>query len=203
MAKIGRNDACPCGSGKKYQKCCLAAPPGEAMLKRQYALLGVVSSYIMGHPRCVDASGGRFRCNDAFRNFVIGLREQHADLEIERFTETIQVPLDALKAWLVADGRGTFDELSNSVADLVDQSRLDEALAVCEGIQREYPETLAILQRFAMVHEARGEWALAASYHRRALAFTDLPDQRDGFDDAVRANLRERLAHVRARVNAV
>jgi len=22
-AKVGRNDACPCGSGKKYKKCCL------------------------------------------------------------------------------------------------------------------------------------------------------------------------------------
>ena len=22
--KIGRNDACPCGSGRKYKKCCLA-----------------------------------------------------------------------------------------------------------------------------------------------------------------------------------
>jgi len=22
--KAGRNDACPCGSGKKYKKCCLA-----------------------------------------------------------------------------------------------------------------------------------------------------------------------------------
>ena len=22
MAKAGRNDACPCGSGKKYKKCC-------------------------------------------------------------------------------------------------------------------------------------------------------------------------------------
>ena len=22
-AKIGRNDSCPCGSGKKYKKCCL------------------------------------------------------------------------------------------------------------------------------------------------------------------------------------
>jgi len=22
MAKIGRNDPCPCGSGKKYKKCC-------------------------------------------------------------------------------------------------------------------------------------------------------------------------------------
>jgi uncharacterized protein YecA (UPF0149 family) len=23
-AKIGRNDPCPCGSGRKYKKCCLA-----------------------------------------------------------------------------------------------------------------------------------------------------------------------------------
>lgn len=24
--KIGRNDPCPCGSGKKYKKCCLDKP---------------------------------------------------------------------------------------------------------------------------------------------------------------------------------
>ncbi|HDP1356122.1 TPA: SEC-C domain-containing protein, partial [Klebsiella pneumoniae] len=23
-AKVGRNDPCPCGSGKKYKQCCLA-----------------------------------------------------------------------------------------------------------------------------------------------------------------------------------
>jgi uncharacterized protein YecA (UPF0149 family) len=26
MNKIGRNDPCPCGSGKKYKKCCLHVP---------------------------------------------------------------------------------------------------------------------------------------------------------------------------------
>lgn len=26
MNKIGRNEPCPCGSGKKYKKCCLPAP---------------------------------------------------------------------------------------------------------------------------------------------------------------------------------
>jgi len=26
MGKIGRNDTCPCGSGKKYKKCCLNGP---------------------------------------------------------------------------------------------------------------------------------------------------------------------------------
>ena len=25
--KVGRNDPCPCGSGKKHKKCCLAATP--------------------------------------------------------------------------------------------------------------------------------------------------------------------------------
>lgn len=26
MKKYGRNEPCPCGSGKKYKKCCLVAP---------------------------------------------------------------------------------------------------------------------------------------------------------------------------------
>ena len=30
MAKIGRNDPCPCGSGKKYKKCCLASDEAAA-----------------------------------------------------------------------------------------------------------------------------------------------------------------------------
>jgi hypothetical protein len=29
MAKIGRNDPCPCGSGKKFKKCCLGKKPRE------------------------------------------------------------------------------------------------------------------------------------------------------------------------------
>ena len=24
MKKVGRNESCPCGSGKKYKKCCLS-----------------------------------------------------------------------------------------------------------------------------------------------------------------------------------
>jgi SWIM/SEC-C metal-binding protein len=26
VQKVGRNDVCPCGSGKKFKKCCIAAP---------------------------------------------------------------------------------------------------------------------------------------------------------------------------------
>jgi methionyl aminopeptidase len=43
MVKIGRNDPCPCGSGKKYKKCCLgeqAAPLKElqARYRRKYGI---------------------------------------------------------------------------------------------------------------------------------------------------------------------
>ena len=30
VAKVGRNDPCPCCSGKKYKKCCLDAPVSAA-----------------------------------------------------------------------------------------------------------------------------------------------------------------------------
>ena len=32
MAKIGRNDPCPCGSGKKFKKCCLGKKPREQIV---------------------------------------------------------------------------------------------------------------------------------------------------------------------------
>jgi hypothetical protein len=36
--KVGRNDPCSCGSGKKYKKCCLAKDDAaEREVARQYA----------------------------------------------------------------------------------------------------------------------------------------------------------------------
>lgn len=29
MVKVGRNEPCPCGSGRKYKKCCLGRPGAE------------------------------------------------------------------------------------------------------------------------------------------------------------------------------
>ena len=34
MAKIGRNDPCACGSGKKYKKCCMASDDAAARAAR-------------------------------------------------------------------------------------------------------------------------------------------------------------------------
>ncbi|MEW6594870.1 MAG: SEC-C metal-binding domain-containing protein [Thermodesulfobacteriota bacterium] len=45
MARIGRNDPCPCGSGKKFKKCCIdkqqamTAPSAPPSLNQEVALL--------------------------------------------------------------------------------------------------------------------------------------------------------------------
>jgi tetratricopeptide (TPR) repeat protein len=43
MAKIGRNDLCPCGSGKEYEKCCMASDEAAARAARP-ALPAAVSA---------------------------------------------------------------------------------------------------------------------------------------------------------------
>lgn len=39
MAKTGRNDLCPCGSGRKYKKCCEATARGGAARGRMLVIV--------------------------------------------------------------------------------------------------------------------------------------------------------------------
>ena len=34
MEKVGRNDPCPCGSGKKYKSCCLSKKGGSGVKRK-------------------------------------------------------------------------------------------------------------------------------------------------------------------------
>jgi len=55
MAKIGRNDPCACGSGKKYKKCCMARDQAATLAERpvQPAAVPVrrpsLASYLQEH----------------------------------------------------------------------------------------------------------------------------------------------------------
>jgi hypothetical protein len=105
-----------------------------------------------------------------------------------------QVPaVPASAAWQVI-GDDPLDVLSNSVIGLIKKTQFDEALAVCERLRVEYPEVPDWLERSAMVHEARGDAALAVDFYRRMLAFTELPEQRDGYDEEIRQLYRQKLA---------
>jgi hypothetical protein len=52
MAKTGRNDPCPCGSGKKYKKChggsMTASPSIETALENMYRELHEIEGHSFG-----------------------------------------------------------------------------------------------------------------------------------------------------------
>ena len=71
------------------------------------------------------------------------------------------------------------DQLSNSVVDLINENKLDEAEAVSRELLTEYPDQIDGFNRFAMVYEARGEKRKAAEYYRKAYRFAM---SNEGFD---------------------
>jgi hypothetical protein len=46
MAKVGRNEACPCGSGRKYKKCCEGAEQKRSNVM-VYTVGGIVLSALL------------------------------------------------------------------------------------------------------------------------------------------------------------
>ena len=46
--KVGRNDPCPCGSGRKYKHCCLEKERGGIPLTQRLMLAGVGLLLLMG-----------------------------------------------------------------------------------------------------------------------------------------------------------
>jgi len=141
MGKPGRNDPCPCGSGKKYKKCCLAVeaarrtpppapPPAPAPPTWQ-------------HPYC--------------------------------FT----------------DDDDDLDDLSNSVVDLIQAGKLDEADHASRELLRRYPEQIDGHERLGAVYKARGERKLAAAHLRQAAAMAYTPDYDQELIDSLRAEADE------------
>lgn len=117
MEKIGRNAPCPCGSGKKYKKCCLSA--------------------------------------------------QHNIKSASEIKQRL-IPIYT-----------ELDQLSNSVVDLINQNKLDEAEAVSRELLTEYPDQIDGFNRLAMVYEARGKKKKAAEHYRKAYRFAM---SNEGFD---------------------
>ena len=130
MAKINRNAACPCGSGKKYKRCCL--------------------------PRDQEAAAQR--------------REAAPDRS------------PSLPPTVVFDDDDNLEQLSNSVVDLINEGRLDEAEDACKQLKREFPDVIDWIERTGALHEARGETDKAVDYYRRCLQYID--DHPDYFEEA-------------------
>ena len=72
------------------------------------------------------------------------------------------------------------DDLSNSVLDLIDARKLDEAENVCRVLLEQYPEQVDWIERSAMLYEVRGDYTNAALYYRKTAEFMR---SNPGFDE--------------------
>ena len=73
MSKVGRNDPCPCGSGKKYKQCCLRNAPA-AVVKPAISVVAIIQAAIDSH------QAGRLADAEAFYRQAIGLLSNKQDL---------------------------------------------------------------------------------------------------------------------------
>jgi tetratricopeptide (TPR) repeat protein len=160
MAKPGRNDPCPCGSGNKYKKCCLAKEEAVA------------------RDRFVEAQARRderaeTRSAETAAAHRLHLREVKA----------------AIAAGLAGVEDADEDDLtiaSNAAADLVRAGKLDEAEQAARDLLVLFPDVHDGYDRLGMVYEARGENRQAADCYRKVIAFIreHADDYELGFEDA-------------------
>ena len=73
MSAPGRNDPCPCGSGRKYKKCCLAstdaaAPPSHLLVQRLRQAEGRLMGALLAH---ADRHYGETAIDEAWFEFLL------------------------------------------------------------------------------------------------------------------------------------
>jgi Tfp pilus assembly protein PilF len=93
MAKIGRNDSCPCNSGKKYKKCCLASDEAAARAARPAqpaaapARRPSVASYVQEHNELDELTEASNAVVDMVQAGNLDVAEQAAHDLLARFPD--------------------------------------------------------------------------------------------------------------------
>jgi tetratricopeptide (TPR) repeat protein len=148
MAKPGRNDPCPCGSGNKYKKCCLA--------KDVAASLAQLSSAKKREELTTDAARGASRAVP----HLPGIHELKTAI--------------AARRGMSEDNLQRYDELmeaSDAIVDLVRSAKLDAAELAARDLLARFPDQPDGWDRLGMVYEARGENQKAAESYRKVIEF--------------------------------
>ena len=93
MAKIGRNDLCPCNSGKKYKKCCMASDEAAARAARPAQLTAVparrpsLAGYVQEHDELDELTEASNAVVDMVQSGNLDATEQAARDLLARFPD--------------------------------------------------------------------------------------------------------------------
>lgn len=131
MSKIGRNDPCSCGSGKKYKQCCLSNPP-EVIGEPDDTGLETAAEWLLKHHQ------GEFMravLSDFFTAIPFEKLQTIEQDDPEGFARLMALSME----WLIAEGFLSFKRQVHKASDFVLQSR---SLALTQG-QRQWIELLA------------------------------------------------------------
>jgi len=123
----GRNDQCPCGSGKKYKRCCL--------LHETTIAPGMILGDVMAHLQLADESGDRHTGIEILEQARITIRMPEIEtLLVERYLE---LPVEQAEVQLRQWWEQEHDRFSGAglAQVLAGQERKDEALAILNESQ--------------------------------------------------------------------
>jgi len=94
MSDIGRNDPCPCGSGKKYQKCCLGRQEESADSSGPAGVFAEVRQALAGHQFASLQEANAFLADFSRQQNRTG-REDFAGLSPEQMGRLLYHPFDS------------------------------------------------------------------------------------------------------------
>jgi hypothetical protein len=179
MTQPGRNDPCPCGSGKKYKQCCLKRPQG--------------SIPVLGGPSSTPSSQPPIRLTENTLHQLY-LEETSsigwfADLDAESLRRLLLYTWYTL-LWNPVDFDDSLRKFYGDVIDGPNAVRFIQTLkrrrSYCEGYAWAIPnqqaiDTLVEHSPLIEVGAGRGYWAaLAAAQGADILAFDPTPPEREG-----------------------
>lgn len=117
MGAIGRNDPCPCGSGRKYKKCCLEKDEAEAATDR------------------AEAAAAEKREQERVERFQ--------EVVVEGPLDEALAEARAMLEWSDLDGEWAFEIVEELGDRLVAAGRREELDALIAEIERRHPEAFA------------------------------------------------------------
>ncbi len=111
MAKIGRNDLCSCGSGKKYKRCCMARDEVAAREKLAQANAAATTATAAGQH-------DPHLCDDCNEQLDVAANAALALIEAGKFDEAEQAAHDVLARFpAVHDGHECLGRLHQAKGD--------------------------------------------------------------------------------------
>jgi tetratricopeptide (TPR) repeat protein len=129
MSKVGRNDLCPCGSGKKYKKCCLGKPFPEAAQNSLKRGLENLWSYEKVNGMSTEEIIGKLQ------SIGISFEKETFLEDVEKFYSAQQLS----ESWF--EDKLIIHNMRRSIAESYLQlKKIDEAKNELDSLVRDYPD---------------------------------------------------------------